>query len=63
VEEKEETIIAEEIVSVGHTINTLSCIYAIEKKIVEKLALSEDPNQKKNGRYNLRSQGPVSELE
>lgn len=36
VEEKEETAMTEETTSVGHIMNTLSCVYTTKNKIVEK---------------------------
>ena len=47
-EEKEETIAAEEIMSVGHVVNTFSCICIAEKKSDEEQPMREDLTQKRN---------------
>lgn len=61
--EKEEIVMVEETLSVGNTMNTLGCVFLNEKKIFEEPPLSEDPPQKKNSKYKLRSQCPLYELE
>ena len=52
-EEKEESIAAEETLSVGHVVNTFSCVHAVEKNIFEEKILSEASTQQKNILYNL----------
>lgn len=63
IEENEELVVAEEIVGIGHAMNTFSCVFTSKMKIVEEPPLNEAQSQKKNNQYKLRSQGIFYEHE